>query len=200
MKKLLVIVDMVNGFIKEGAMADPYINTITPEVKRLIEEFIENKNGEIIAFCDSHTMQSEEFKDYPVHCLKGTKESELIEELQEYKENIIIFEKDTTNGFESEEYRKFIEEKQDEYDEIVVAGCCSDICVLNYVLSQKKDFDEKQSNVTITVPVNAIETFDGPGHKRSEANQYAVAKMLQNGIHIVDSYQLEENKERRLLF
>ena len=29
-KRLLVIVDMIQGFVKEGNMADPYINHITP--------------------------------------------------------------------------------------------------------------------------------------------------------------------------
>ena len=39
MKKLLIIVDMVNGFVKEGPMADNYINNITPNIINLIQEF-----------------------------------------------------------------------------------------------------------------------------------------------------------------
>ena len=30
MKKLLLVIDMVNGFVKEGALADKEINKITP--------------------------------------------------------------------------------------------------------------------------------------------------------------------------
>lgn len=200
MKKLLVVVDMVNGFINEGAMADPYINTITPEVKRLMEEFRENEKGDIIAFCDSHTMESEEFKDYPIHCLKGTRESEMIDELQCFKKDITVFEKDTTNGFLEEEYRKYFDSHKEEYDEIIVVGCCSDICVLNYVTSQKENIDQEKIDITITVPKNAIETYEGPGHNRRKANEYAIATMLQQGIHVVDSYNLENEKERKLFF
>ena len=37
MKKLLLVIDMVNGFVKEGALADNYINTITPNIINLIK-------------------------------------------------------------------------------------------------------------------------------------------------------------------
>ena len=42
MKKLLLVIDMVNGFVKEGALADEYINNITPNIIKLIEEFKHN--------------------------------------------------------------------------------------------------------------------------------------------------------------
>ena len=83
LERLLVIVDMVNGFIKEGNMADPYINHITPRIISLVEESI--KDGEGIAFVkDTHEPNSKEFRKFPIHCLKGTSESELIDELKKY--------------------------------------------------------------------------------------------------------------------
>lgn len=194
MKKLLVVVDMVNGFIKKGAMADPYINTITPEVENLMRSFIENKNGEVIAFCDSHTLDSEEFKNYPIHCLKGTKESELIEELQPFQKDITIFEKDTTNGFIEETYQEYLRENIDDIEEIVVVGCCSDICVLNYAISQKEDFASKGISIPVIVPKNAIETFENEEHSRKEANKDAIIKMLEKGIHVVDNYNFEKER------
>ena len=39
LKELLIVVDMVNGFAKEGAMADPNIMKIVPEIERLISIF-----------------------------------------------------------------------------------------------------------------------------------------------------------------
>ena len=38
MKNLLVIVDMVNGFAKEGVLADPKINNVTPNIIKLVEK------------------------------------------------------------------------------------------------------------------------------------------------------------------
>lgn len=54
-KKLLVIVDMIQGFVKEGNMADPYINHITPEVLRLTKKFME-EGEDVIAFKDMHEL------------------------------------------------------------------------------------------------------------------------------------------------
>ena len=60
-EKLLVVVDMVNGFIKEGNMADPYINHITPRIINLVEKVIEEEEG--LAFVkDTHEKDSTEFK------------------------------------------------------------------------------------------------------------------------------------------
>ena len=35
-KKLLIIVDMINGFVTEGALADPEIAKIVPEITRIM--------------------------------------------------------------------------------------------------------------------------------------------------------------------
>lgn len=51
--KLLINVDMVNGFVKEGAMADPYIQHIIPEHIKLMNEAINNQ--EMVAIIkDTH--------------------------------------------------------------------------------------------------------------------------------------------------
>ena len=84
MKDLLVVVDMVNGFINEGALACKKIQKIVP----LIEENIinaKNKNMDIVAFKDCHNEDDEEFKIFPKHCLKDSFESELIQELLKYQ-------------------------------------------------------------------------------------------------------------------
>ena len=90
LKELLVVVDMINGFIKEGNMADKTINHITPNIIKLIEETLGKEEG--IAFIkDTHNTDSTEFKKFPIHCLEGTSEAELIDELKPYEKNIAKF-------------------------------------------------------------------------------------------------------------
>ena len=84
MKNLLVVVDMVNGFVNFGNLADNNINKITPTIKNLIEKAIQDKD-EIVAFCDSHKPNDIEFEVYPEHCLEGSPESELIPELKHFQ-------------------------------------------------------------------------------------------------------------------
>ena len=53
LQELLIVVDMINGFIKEGNMADETINHITPRIIKLIEETLEKNEG--LAFIkDTH--------------------------------------------------------------------------------------------------------------------------------------------------
>ena len=44
MKKLLLVIDMVNGFVKEGALADKAINNITPNIINLIKKYVQEEN------------------------------------------------------------------------------------------------------------------------------------------------------------
>ena len=71
MNRLLVIIDMVNGFVKEGALADKEINNITPNIIKLINEFVKNKD-DIISFQEGHNQNSKEFQSFPKHCVLGT--------------------------------------------------------------------------------------------------------------------------------
>ena len=103
-RNLLVVVDMVNGFINEGNLADKSINRITGNVVSLVEDAIQN-GVNIIAFKDTHTENDVEFNSFPPHCIKGTSECELIPELKIYEDFMYVIEKPTTNGFETEKFK-----------------------------------------------------------------------------------------------
>ena len=63
LESLLIVVDMINGFIKEGKMADPYISHIIPGIKDLVERNLEEGSG--VAFIkDAHNDNAEEFKKF----------------------------------------------------------------------------------------------------------------------------------------
>ena len=129
--KLLVIVDMINGFVYDGNMAFTESQAVIDSIVKLATHFT-NKNYDILAFRDDHLADSLEFRAYPVHCLKGSTESELISELQIF-ENIIDNPKRSTNGVNTPQFQALLQEKT--YTEIVVVGVCTDICVLQTTLS-----------------------------------------------------------------
>lgn len=183
MKNLLVVVDMVNGFVNFGALADKNINKITPTIINMIKDA--KKNGfELLAFRDSHSMNDEEFKTYPPHCLKGTTESELIPELKPYAKHFDhIIEKNTTNGFITTEFQNML--KTNKYDNVVVCGCCTDICVLNYVESFENYIKDKNLDTKIFVVKNACYTFDGANHNAEEYHNLALKQMQKMGAKIV---------------
>lgn len=182
LKKLLIVVDMINGFIKEGNMSDSTINHITPRIKELVEKYICENEG--VAFIkDTHTKESTEFNKYPVHCLKGTTECELIDELKEYERGCLCYEKNSTSTIYAEKFLRDIE-LMENLEEIIITGCCTDICILNLALPLSNYFDEKNKIIDIKVPRNVVETFDSQTHKREEYNEMALKLMKNSKIGV----------------
>ena len=104
-KTVLVIVDMINGFVNEGALASPRIKNIIPEVSELVSKCRE-KNIDIIAFADCHKENAIEFESFPVHCLENTSESEVINEIKD--KILTVIPKNSTNGFHAPEFQKLL--------------------------------------------------------------------------------------------
>ena len=178
MKRLLVIIDMVNGFVKEGNLSDKKINKITPFIISHIEEFI--SSGEpIITFRDSHSLDDPEMKDYPLHCLKGTYESLLIDELTPYKKYFFDIEKNTTNGFETSAFKEYISKNY--FDEVYVTGCCTDICVETFADSLFNYINKNNLQTKIIVLENCVYTFDSNTHNAFKCHQEALDRLKAKG-------------------
>lgn len=181
-KKLLVVVDMVNGFIKSGVMHDEDINRITPRIKSLVEKYLSEKEG--VAFIkDTHTDDSVEFRKFPPHCVVGTGEEELIDELKPYEQYGMSFEKNSTNTMYAPGFMKEIDAMPN-LEEVVISGCCTDICVLNLALPLTNYFDQNNRMVEIRVPENVVETYNSETHNREEYNQMSLKLLKQAGIGV----------------
>lgn len=183
--KLLVNVDMVNGFVKKGAMSDPYIQHIIPEQIRLMEKIKAEQEG-IAIVKDTHKKQCREFNRFPAHCIEGTEEAEGIEELAVFEKDAFMYQKNSTSTIYAPNFMKDIEEMKN-LKEVIIMGCCTDICILNLAIPLQNYFDEKDREVKITIPKNAVETYDGLNHNREEYNAIAFKLMQQAGIHLIET-------------
>ena len=188
-KSLLVIVDMVNGFVKKGNMADISINDCTVNIVELIKKNISEENY-LLAFNDNHQLGCNEFNIFPVHCLDNTDESQLVDEIKIFEDKIKVIKKNCTNGFMSKEYLPYFNSLKD-LNEIVVVGCCSDICVLQYCLAMQTYINENDLNVSITCYKDCIDTYNSDIHNKVEYNQMAHKLMSNAGINMIDSYKGE---------
>ena len=190
MKQKLVIVDLVNGFLVDGPLADPGIRkNIIKEVEIAVQQFI--KNGqEVIAVSDNHLETDEEFKQYPVHCLKGSWESELVPELKKYQDAglIRVIEKRTTDAYNEQEYIEWLDNNRDA-DRMVFTGCLSEVCVYNLVNSTLGHIIANDYNIEVVVPENMVDTFNAEGHERGEVNKKALAEMYEMGATIITKKQ-----------
>lgn len=183
-RKCLVIIDMINGFIHEGALSDSSINKITPNIVKLTKYFIE-KGYPIINFQDSHDEKANEFKAFPPHCLAGSHESELIDDLLPFKDKMITFYKNSTNGFMHPDFLDTF--NQLSCNEYICVGCCTDICVLQFALSLNGYINQHDLKQKVSVIQDSVETFEMSGHNQNEFNKMAITLMRNAGIEILDS-------------
>ena len=181
----LIVVDMVNGFVNEGVLHDKNIRKIVPRQLELLEE-AEKKGSLIILVKDTHNKNATEFKRFgnTTHCIKGTSEAELIDELKpfEQKENVITVEKNSTSLMESPEFREIVKQAEN-LKEVNFVGCCTDICVFNGAMGLANYYDEWNRDVTINVHEDAIATYSE--EDRGEYVQSAKLLMKQQGINLV---------------
>lgn len=188
-KPVLIMVDIINGFIREGALHSERIADIISQVEKLLKYFKSN-SMEVIAFADYHSENSTEFASFPKHCIAGTSESLIVDELKRIGGYQLI-PKNSTNGFHAPKFQEFIKEKQDR-DVFIVTGDCTDICVINFCISLKTYFDEHNMKKEIILPIDCVETYDGDGHDAELMNIVAIKLMENAGIRVVRSVVTNE--------
>lgn len=184
-EKCLIVVDMVNGFVREGVLHDEKIALIIPNQIELIKKY--NGESELVVFIkDTHSEDSVEFKRFgnTKHCVRGTNESELVRELLPYekKDNTVIIEKNSTSFMESPKFRELVRELDNvkQYD---IIGCCTDICDFNGAMGLANYMDEWNKDVEINVHQDLIATY--AEDMRQEYVDAACLLMKQQGIKLV---------------
>lgn len=191
MNKLLVVVDMVNGFVSEGKLADKNINRIVPNIEKLIEEAIRH-GDKIVAFVDTHEKGDPEFERFPEHCLRGSRECELVPELKKYFDQMIIIPKNTTNGFNTQQFKRLV--SVNDFSEIKVCGCCTDICVKDFTISALRFLRATSSRAQVKVVADACDTFGGEGHEADLVNLATLKELQKLGAIITKTK--EKNNEK----
>ena len=186
-KTALIVVDMVNGFVHAGIMSSPRVEKIIDTIVSTNERTYGYKK---IFFLEQHDENSTEFKTYAKHCLKDSKEAELISSLScgaTLHSNTTIIHKNSTNGFHVPEFKIWLNENEAEIENYIIEGCSSDICVKHFAETLKTYFDQKNLDRRIIVPIDAVETFDFETHDGDLMKVISLWEMKSNGIEVVDT-------------
>jgi len=156
MKKALIIIDMLNDFVLEGApLQVPNAKSIIPNIKREIDKA--RKEGyPVIYVCDAHDEDDDEFKIWPHHCVKGTKGAEVVEELKPSDGDIVV-EKTRYSGFFNTNLDEILKDLG--VEQLIVTGLVTNICVMYTVA------DAVSRGYKVVVPKDCIIGLDEDGHK-----------------------------------
>lgn len=184
----LVIVDMVNGFVREGALKSPRVEGLIAEIAEL-SKICNELHVARLAFADCHTKASPEFDAYPAHCMIGTSEGEMVDELKELGGYTLIS-KNSTNGFLEEAFQKWLKENE-HINTFVITGDCTDICVQQFAITLKTWFNMQNKKVRVIIPINAVETYDLNLHNGDLMNVTALYNMMINGIEVVQGVNVD---------
>ncbi|MDA1309986.1 MAG: isochorismatase family protein [Proteobacteria bacterium] len=184
----LVIVDEVNGFATVGAgnlappVESPQVSEMIRETDRLAQVFTE-KGWKILAFLDTHVPGKPE-PPYPPHCEVGTGEEDLVAELTwlQADTNTTLVRKDCINGFigairpdGSNAVVDWVNLHQ--LQALLVVGICTDICVMDFVLTSlsARNHDLMPGLGDIIVYAPGCATYDLP---RSAATALGLPESL----------------------
>lgn len=178
-EEIVIVVDMINGFVKEGALASPSIMRVVPRQVEILREIMNDPKKGVIFIRDCHDEEAIEFKTFGRHCVDVTPETEVIDELKEF--DSIEYKKNSTNFVFAEGFMNDIN-KLKNLKRVLLMGCLSDICVKNGGITLRNLFDQQNRDVEVCVYEDAIDTFDAPGHERDEVTNSALQDMEANGI------------------
>ena len=142
----LIIVDEVNGFATLGAgnlapqTPNEQVSVMVSETNRLARAFTKQKMP-VFAFLDTHDPGKPE-PPYPPHCERGTGEEDLVPELKwlENDPQATLVRKDCINGFigafQPDGSNSIVDwVKENDVANVLVVGICTDICVMDFVLT-----------------------------------------------------------------
>lgn len=163
MSRILVVVDMQKDFI-DGSLGTKEAVAIVD----LVKELVTNWEGTVVYTRDTHTedyRNTQEGHNLPVpHCIRGSEGWELEKGLQILceKAGSRIFDKPTFGSCELAAY--LVQSNQAEpIEEILLAGLCTDICVISNALLIKAHLPE----VPIAVKADCCAGATPESHERA---------------------------------
>ena len=209
----LIIVDEVNGFATVGAgnlapqTPNKQVSVMVSETNRLASSFTKQEMP-ILAFLDTHDPGKPQLP-YPPHCERGTGEEDLVPELKwlENDPQTTLVRKDCINGFigaiQPDGSNSIIDwVRENQLTNILVVGICTDICVMDFVLtmlsvrnhgmlpSLKEVLVYDKGCSTYNLPRNIVEEIGLPAsasHPQKITHYMGLYFMASRGAKLVNS-------------
>ena len=131
----------------------------------------------------SYAVEFKRFGDTK-HCVEGTTEANLVDELLPYEklDNTFSIEKNSTSFMESPKFRLLMEELVN-VKQFDIAGCCTDICDFNGSMGLANYCDQWNRDVEIYVHKDAVATYAEDSRQNYVDAAYLL--MEQQGIQLV---------------
>jgi len=178
---LVVMIDMINGFCKFGPLSSDFVNQMVPSMAKFIDNSIA-ANIPIVSYRDAHPEDAKEFNFFPPHCVAGTDESNLVDEL--VRPELIDVTKNSTNGFLAKNPLELVEGEK--IKQIFIIGCVTDICVRDFTATMIKYLQHVNQVCDVYLVENLVDTFHIEGiHDRQVEHMLALYQLKNSGVKLV---------------
>ena len=173
MPNAVLVVDMVRGFLEPGHnlyCGDDARRIIDPVRELLGREFA---TGSAILFVSDHHLPDDlEFQMFPVHCVIGTEEPEVIPELAQWVAQDNVIPKNRYSGFFNTDLSERLAALNP--DKVIICGVCTDICVMHTAS------DARNRDYAVAIPTDCVASFNPEAHRWALDH---ITKIL--GAHVV---------------
>jgi nicotinamidase-related amidase len=191
-----ISIDVINGFCVSGPLASARVGRIAKPVARLFERAYALGARNFVLTQDTHDPATPEFNVYPPHCLKGSDESEAVDELKElpFYETITIVEKNSISSAIGTRLAEWLAARP-QLRTFIVVGDCTDLCTYQAAMQLRLEANAANMVRRVIVPAETADTFDTPVAAAKELGIYAhdgdlhhvlfLHHMAMNGVEIV---------------
>lgn len=153
MKEALLISDMLNDFVREGAPLEvPAARKIMPALQKRVAE-ARARGVPVIYVCDAHRPDDPEFSrmGWPAHAVKGSRGAEVIAGLAPLETDPVI-EKTTYSGFHHTGLEGILQALG--VERLVLTGVVTNICIFFIA------YDAVIRGYEVTVPADCVAPLD----------------------------------------
>ena len=164
MVNVVLVIDMVKGFLEPGH--NLYCGDESREIIPRVHDLLVREQAagsEILFISDHHDPDDLEFNVFPVHCVKGTEEPNVIPELAEFVTGDNVIPKNRYSGFFNTRLEATLAAGRP--DKVIICGVCTDICVLHTAS------DARNRDYAVEVPADCVASF------KQEAHEWALSHL-----------------------
>ncbi len=187
-------VDLVEGFCRQGALSSPRVAPVVEPAARILTRARALGVARFLFPCDSHPADSPEFASFPPHCLAGTTEAELVEEIRRlpFASQFQVVAKGSVNALVATDLAERLLAMPD-LRTLVVMGDVTDLCLYHLAVNVRYLANARNRPWQVVVPVSAVATYDLPVDSAR-----ALGAMPHDGdlLHLVFLYHLQLNGVR----
>lgn len=189
-------VDMVKGFCTEGTLASDRVARLTPKIAELFQRAYDSGVRHFVLPHDCHDPAAPEFEDYPVHCMRGTSETETVPELTTlpFAAQFVHIPKNCLSSALRTGLDAWLHSRPEVTHRIVV-GDCTDLCVYQLAMHLKLTANACNISAPVVLPASCSDTYDIPldvaraqgifAHPGDLFHELFLYHMATNGVRVV---------------